>query len=214
MATDPSPAPPDDLDAAVRRIGDRWTLLVVDALRSGPMRYGELESALAGIAPTVLARRLKDLEADGLVTVAPYQDRPVRMAYELTAAGTELAGALDLLRQWGASQRGAGAPGSTTTRAGPTWRSGSGAPPASRWRRTGRPPTCTTSEDRSAGSAGQSLRPVTPCCRSFAAAGHFTTTLRHPRSVAWPVTVSSRETHTVRVPGSPSTPPGTCRSGG
>ncbi len=111
MVTDRSPAPPDDLDAAVRRIGDRWTLLVVDALRSGPMRYGELESALAGIAPTVLARRLKDLEADGLVTAAPYQDRPVRMAYELTAAGTELAGALDLLRQWGASQRGAGGPG-------------------------------------------------------------------------------------------------------
>jgi DNA-binding HxlR family transcriptional regulator len=111
MAADEPPAPTDDLDAAVRRIGDRWTLLVVDALRAGPRRYGELEADLAGIAPTVLARRLRDLEADGLVTAAPYQDRPVRMAYELTAAGAELAGALDLLRQWGASQRGAGGSG-------------------------------------------------------------------------------------------------------
>jgi DNA-binding HxlR family transcriptional regulator len=99
-------APIDDLDAAVRRIGDRWTLLVVDALRIGPRRYGELESDLPGIAPTVLARRLRDLEADGLIVATPYQDRPVRMSYELTGAGRDLAGALDLLRAWGSTQRG------------------------------------------------------------------------------------------------------------
>jgi DNA-binding HxlR family transcriptional regulator len=101
----------DDLDAAVRRIGDRWTLLVIDALRDGPRRYGELESALPGIAPTVLAKRLRDLEADALIVATPYQDRPVRMSYELTGAGRDLAGALDLLRAWGATQQGASATG-------------------------------------------------------------------------------------------------------
>jgi DNA-binding HxlR family transcriptional regulator len=102
----PAMSDEDDLDAAVRRIGDRWTLLVVDALRAGPLRYGELESTLPGIAPTVLARRLRDLETDGLILATPYQSRPVRMSYELTGPGRDLAGALDLLRAWGSTQRG------------------------------------------------------------------------------------------------------------
>ena len=104
---DTADTPTDDLDSAVRRIGDRWTLLLLDALRTRPLRYGELESALTDIAPTVLARRLRDLESDGLLVATPYQDRPVRMAYELTDAGRDLAGALDLLRHWGSRQRGA-----------------------------------------------------------------------------------------------------------
>lgn len=110
----PEPTAPvaDDLHTAVGRIGDRWTLLLIDALRAGPLRYGQLETALTGIAPTVLARRLRDLESDGLLVASPYQERPVRMSYELTEAGRELAGALDLLRQWGSRQRGA-ATGST-----------------------------------------------------------------------------------------------------
>lgn len=94
----------DGLDAAARRVGDRWTLRILDALRRGPARYGELEQALAPIAPNVLARRLRDLEADGLITATAYQRRPVRLAYELTDAGHRLAGALDLLRQWGAGR--------------------------------------------------------------------------------------------------------------
>lgn len=98
----------DDLAEALRRVGDRWTLLVVDALRAAPLRYGEIESAVAGIAPNVLARRLRDLESDGLVVATPYQQRPVRMSYELSAAGAELADALEVLRHWGALQRGAG----------------------------------------------------------------------------------------------------------
>jgi DNA-binding HxlR family transcriptional regulator len=100
----------DDLFEAVQRVGDRWTLLLVEALRAGPRRYGELEAEVAGIAPNVLARRLRALESDGLVVATPYQQRPVRMRYELTAAGQDLAGVLDLLRQWGAARRGGGGP--------------------------------------------------------------------------------------------------------
>ncbi|MFI5045165.1 MAG: winged helix-turn-helix transcriptional regulator [Acidimicrobiales bacterium] len=94
-----------DLGDALRRIGDRWSLLVVDALRDGPRRYGELERAVGGIAPNVLAKRLRTLEADGLIVAAPYQDRPVRMAYELTQSGRNLTDALALLRAWGGSGR-------------------------------------------------------------------------------------------------------------
>jgi DNA-binding HxlR family transcriptional regulator len=94
--------PPAALDEALQRVGDRWTLLIVDTLRAGPRRFGELQSGLDGLAPNILSRRLKALEADGLITASPYSQRPYRVAYVLTARGAELAGALRLLAQWGA----------------------------------------------------------------------------------------------------------------
>lgn len=92
---------------AVERVGDRWTLLVVDALLDGPARYGELQDAVEGISPNVLSQRLKHLEAEGLVLATPYQDRPQRFAYELTERGRELGDVLTLLAQWGAAGVGA-----------------------------------------------------------------------------------------------------------
>ena len=59
-------------------------------------------SGVDGIAPNVLSRRLRHLEHEGLVVATPYSRRPLRLAYELTAAGRELAGALRLLAAWGA----------------------------------------------------------------------------------------------------------------
>ncbi len=96
------------LDAALRQVGDRWTLLVVEALLAGPRRFGELLAALDGLAPNILSKRLKALETDGLITAVPYSQRPHRVAYALTASGAELAGALRLLAQWGAGRAGAG----------------------------------------------------------------------------------------------------------
>lgn len=89
------------LDAAATRIGDRWTLLVVAALLDGPRRFGELQDALPGLAPNVLTKRLRTLEAEGIVVSAPYHRRPVRFAYRLTGSGAALADALRLLAQWG-----------------------------------------------------------------------------------------------------------------
>ena len=93
------------LAAALDSVGDRWTLLVVEALLDGARRFGELEEALGGIAPNVLTQRLRRLESEGLVLAEPYSQRPPRFVYELTAAGRELAGALRLLAGWGARQR-------------------------------------------------------------------------------------------------------------
>ena len=91
------------LDDALTRIGDRWTLLVVDALMDGPLRFGDLSEQLAGIAPNVLTKRLRQLEADGIVRSTPYHERPVRLSYELTEPGRRLAGALALLATWGST---------------------------------------------------------------------------------------------------------------
>ena len=89
------------LAEALARVGDRWTLLVVEALLSGPRRFNDLLSQIPGIAANILSERLKRLERDGLLVARPYSQRPPRAAYQLTSEGTELAGALRLLAHWG-----------------------------------------------------------------------------------------------------------------
>jgi len=100
---------PSPLAGALARVGDRWTLLIVDALLGGPARFGDLAAAVVGIAPNILSDRLRRLETDGLLLSLPYSERPPRREYRLTGSGADLAGALRLLTAWGA--RGAGAGG-------------------------------------------------------------------------------------------------------
>ncbi len=104
--TDTTPAPPatrvaSPLERALDRVGDRWSLLVVEALLDGPRRFGELGETLPGIAPNILTDRLRRLERAGIVRSSPYQERPTRLAYDLTADGRDLASALRLLADWG-----------------------------------------------------------------------------------------------------------------
>ena len=98
MAEDPRPSP---LQAALARVGDRWSLLVVETLLDGAKRFNELQSVLPGIAPNILSDRLKRLERERVLIASPYSRRPLRLSYELTAEGRELAGALRLLADWG-----------------------------------------------------------------------------------------------------------------
>ena len=99
----PATATETALDSALSRIGDRWALLLVSALLDGPQRFNDLIADVPGIAPNVLSQRLKHLEREGVVVSRPYSHRPLRVAYELTADGHGLAGALRLLAHWGAS---------------------------------------------------------------------------------------------------------------
>ena len=103
MATGPAH---EALDRALAQVGDRWAFLVVHALLDGPKRFGELSEAVPGIAPNVLSQRLKHLERAGVLVTELYSTRPPRLAYDLSAAGRELAGALELLAQWGAGRGG------------------------------------------------------------------------------------------------------------
>ncbi len=100
MAESRAPATP--LAEALARVGDRWTLLVVEALLAGPLRFNDLAGQIPGIAASILSERLKRLERDALIVARPYSDRPPRAAYQLTAEGTGLAGALRLLAGWAA----------------------------------------------------------------------------------------------------------------
>jgi DNA-binding HxlR family transcriptional regulator len=102
MPYDPVMASPDSpLAAALERVGDRWSLLLVEALLPGPRRFNELGEAVTGIAPNILADRLRRLESERIVSATPYSERPPRFAYALTDEGQELAGALRLLADWG-----------------------------------------------------------------------------------------------------------------
>jgi DNA-binding HxlR family transcriptional regulator len=112
----PEQLPPDEparsaLADALAAVGDRWTLLLVAALLERPLRFGELQTQVHGIAPNVLTQRLRALERNALVVARLYSERPPRFVYELSAAGQELAGALRLLAGWGArNAEGASAP--------------------------------------------------------------------------------------------------------
>lgn len=88
------------LARALERVGDRWTLLVVRDLLTGPKRFTDLMDRLAGITPKTLTQRLRDLEADGLVHVDRVAGRR-EVWYRLSPAGEDLGPALDELLLWG-----------------------------------------------------------------------------------------------------------------
>ena len=106
----PPPAPRSPLEAALERVGDRWSLLLVDALLAGGRRFGELRDGLPGLAPNILTERLRRLEREGIVVATPYSTRPPRMEYSLTGDGRDLASALRLLADWGSRRDEQGEP--------------------------------------------------------------------------------------------------------
>lgn len=93
-------ARPPGLADALDRVGDRWSLLIVAALLDDARTFGDLVAEL-GVAPNILSRRLKHLDAAGVVRAEPYSQRPLRFRYLLTESGRELAGPLRLLADWG-----------------------------------------------------------------------------------------------------------------
>lgn len=81
-------------------LGERWTILVLRELLLGATRFGEFQRALSRMSPTLLSKRLKGLEARGLVV----RKRPSggeRYEYHLTASGRELAPVVENLAVWG-----------------------------------------------------------------------------------------------------------------
>ena len=82
-------------------IGERWSLLLVRELTLGPRRYRDLAIGLPGIPSNVLAARLKDLQAAGVITRRTLPAPADVTVYELTHAGRALQPALHELLHWG-----------------------------------------------------------------------------------------------------------------
>jgi DNA-binding HxlR family transcriptional regulator len=86
-------------------LGERWTLLVVRELLSGPKRYNDLLDGLSGIGTNLLAERLRALAGDGLITQRKLPRPAGVTVYELTEAGRALEPALLELVRWGMRHR-------------------------------------------------------------------------------------------------------------
>lgn len=86
---------------ALDRIGERWALLVVRELTLGPKRFTDLRAGLPGIGPDMLAQRLRDLEAAGVVRRGKLPPPAAARIYELTEWGAELEPVLLAVGRWG-----------------------------------------------------------------------------------------------------------------
>lgn len=82
------------------RISDKWVSLVVSALALGPLRYSDLGRKIAGVSPKMLTQTLRSLERDGLLTRTVTPSVPVRVDYELTPLGQNLARLLTAVKDW------------------------------------------------------------------------------------------------------------------
>jgi DNA-binding HxlR family transcriptional regulator len=93
---------------ALDLVGERWALLVVTELMHGPQRYSDLAEAL-GVGTNILAARLRELEAAGVISKRRLPPPAASQVYELTEYGAELKPVLHALAHWGA--RSLGPPG-------------------------------------------------------------------------------------------------------
>jgi DNA-binding HxlR family transcriptional regulator len=89
-----------DFHAAIELIGRRWAGAILIALASGPHYFAELGAAVPGLSDRLLSRRLRELEAAGLVERSVHEGTPARVSYSLTEMGRSLEPALAELRSW------------------------------------------------------------------------------------------------------------------
>jgi len=87
------------LALAVNLVADHWTLLIVRELLPGPRRFSDLRTSLAPVASNLLAARLRQMAADGLVETTVLTESPVA-AYALTDRGRGLREAVGALVRW------------------------------------------------------------------------------------------------------------------
>ena len=85
---------------AVELVGRRWTGVIVRALLGGPRRYVGIRAGIPDISDRMLSERLRELEAEGIVTRTVIPDSPVRVEYGLTEKGRALEGAIVAIAQW------------------------------------------------------------------------------------------------------------------
>jgi DNA-binding HxlR family transcriptional regulator len=102
-----SPSECQLVSETLARIGDKWTVLVVELLcgGAGPMRFNEIRRTIGGISQRMLTLTLRGLERDGLVTRTVYPTVPPRVDYELTKLGHTLRGPLVAIAEWARANR-------------------------------------------------------------------------------------------------------------
>jgi len=84
----------------IRRLGERWTIPILVALRGGGLRFAGVKKSLGGVSHRMLVRSLKNLERDGLVSRFEITGTPPQVSYSLTRLGEALLEEVDALLRW------------------------------------------------------------------------------------------------------------------
>ncbi|MVU77077.1 transcriptional regulator [Nocardia sp. ET3-3] len=106
LATElPSPVPAAEHEACpvtdvLRRVGDKWSVLLLVLLGRHPYHFNELHRAIEGISQRMLTRTLRSLETDGLITRTVFPTLPPTVEYALTPLGRSLLRPLSALADW------------------------------------------------------------------------------------------------------------------
>ena len=97
---DPSNPVCRTISTLLSRIGDKWTVLVVQTLGEGPRRFNQLRREIPSVSQRMLTLTLRNLERDGLVNRTVTPTIPPRVDYELTGLGQSLLKPITALAQW------------------------------------------------------------------------------------------------------------------
>ena len=97
---DPSSPTCRTISTLLSRIGDKWTVLVVQTLGDGSKRFNELRREIPSVSQRMLTLTLRNLERDGLVSRTVTPSIPPRVDYALTDLGHSLQGPICALSQW------------------------------------------------------------------------------------------------------------------
>ena len=89
------------VSAALRAFGGKWKPLILNELKHGPVRFGQLRRRLPEVSHKVLIEQLKQLETTGLITRTLHREAILRSEYTFSALGETLKPALDSLADWG-----------------------------------------------------------------------------------------------------------------
>jgi len=99
----------DMADCGIRnlldRVGDKWSLMIIDILSEGILRYSELDHRIESISQKMLTVTLKSLETDGLINRKMYPEIPPRVEYSLTELGKTLMPSINMLKNWAVESR-------------------------------------------------------------------------------------------------------------
>ena len=85
---------------AVELVGRRWAGAIISILLRSPARYNEIRAEIPDISDRMLAERLKELEAEGLVVRTVIPEPPVGVEYRLTEKGRALESAITAIARW------------------------------------------------------------------------------------------------------------------
>lgn len=85
----------------VSLIGNKWKLLILRDIMTGPSRFGELRKSLDGISQKVLTDSLREMESDGLLVRTVFPEVPPRVEYSLSELGETMRPILNAMESWG-----------------------------------------------------------------------------------------------------------------